>query len=77
MSQSVTHALFHLAASPKYQQRLRDEIEALIADEGWTKASIGKMKKLDSFLKECLRFNGHAAGSLISCSSLPGVYPSF
>ena len=40
---------------------LREEVESIIAEEGWSKASIGKMRKLDSFLKESMRL---ADGSL-------------
>ena len=34
---------------------MRQEIEAIIEAEGLTKASIGKMRKVDSFIKESLR----------------------
>ena len=54
----MTHALFDLAAAPQYLQPLREEIEPIIAAEGWTKAAMGKMWKLDSFLRESQRFNG-------------------
>ena len=37
---------------------LREEIEAIVAANGWTKASIGKMWKLDSLMRESQRFNG-------------------
>ena len=57
-SQSMTHALFGLAATPQYLQPLREEIEPIVAAEGWTKAAMGKMWKLDSFLRESQRFNG-------------------
>lgn len=56
--QSFTHSIFDLAARPEYQQPLRDEIESVVADEGWTKAAMGKMWKLDSFLRESQRYNG-------------------
>ena len=56
--QSITHALYHLAASPEYQQPIREEAEALISEEGWTKATMGKLWKLDSFLRESQRYNG-------------------
>jgi hypothetical protein len=36
---------------------LREEIETLVKEEGWTKASVMKMRKLDSFLKESIRMN--------------------
>ncbi|RDX42959.1 cytochrome P450 [Lentinus brumalis] len=57
-STSFTHSIFDLAARPEYQQPLRDEIESVVADEGWTKAAMGKMWKLDSFLRESQRYNG-------------------
>ena len=37
---------------------LREEAEAITAADGWTKAAMGKMRKLDSFLKESQRYNG-------------------
>ncbi|EMD42271.1 hypothetical protein CERSUDRAFT_110800 [Gelatoporia subvermispora B] len=63
-SNSVTHALFHLAAQPEYMQPLREEVETIIAKEGWTKAALMKMWKLDSFMKESQRFNGIVSTSL-------------
>ncbi|TBU58191.1 cytochrome P450 [Dichomitus squalens] len=57
-SMSVTQALYHLAAAPGYIQPLREEVESITAVEGWTKAAMGKMWKLDSFLKESQRYNG-------------------
>ena len=57
-AQSITHALYDLAANPEYIQPLRDEILPIIAEQGWTKAAMGKMWKLDSFLKESQRVNG-------------------
>ena len=53
----MTHVIFDLAARPEYIQPLRDEVEQIIAVDGWTKAAMAKMWKLDSFLKECVRFN--------------------
>jgi hypothetical protein len=43
--------------SPEYIQPLREEVESIVEEQGWTKASIFKMRKLDSFLREALRFN--------------------
>ncbi|EMD34619.1 hypothetical protein CERSUDRAFT_86021 [Gelatoporia subvermispora B] len=57
-SNSITHALYHLAAQPEYVQPLREEVESIIAREGWTKAALMKMWKLDSFMKESQRVNG-------------------
>ncbi|EJD07465.1 cytochrome P450 [Fomitiporia mediterranea MF3/22] len=57
-SVSLTHALFHLAAEPQYIGPLRDEVEQVIKEEGWTKVAMTKMWKLDSFMKESQRMNG-------------------
>ncbi|KAF8528499.1 cytochrome P450 [Hysterangium stoloniferum] len=59
-SVTFTHALFHLAAEPKYLAPLRDEVETIVKEEGWSKTAMSKMHKLDSFLKESLRMNGSA-----------------
>lgn len=56
--QSFTHALFHLAARPEYIEPIREEVESVIGSDGWTKAAMQKMKKLDSFFKESQRFDG-------------------
>jgi hypothetical protein len=61
------HALYHLAARPEYVQPLRQEVEQAIERDGWTKAAISNMPKLDSFVKEAQRYNGLAAGALIQC----------
>ncbi|KZT08765.1 cytochrome P450, partial [Laetiporus sulphureus 93-53] len=55
---TFTHALYHLAANPEYIQPLREELESVIREDGWTKISMGRMWKLDSFLKESQRVNG-------------------
>ena len=54
----ATHALYDLAAHPEWLIPLREEIEPIIAAEGWTRAAFGKMRKLDSLLKESQRFHG-------------------
>ncbi|EIW87323.1 cytochrome P450 [Coniophora puteana RWD-64-598 SS2] len=51
-SMSFTHVLFSLAANPQYIKPLREEVETIVAAEGWSKAALGKMRKIDSFLKE-------------------------
>jgi len=56
-SMTFTHILYNLAAMPQYIQPLRKEVEAVVAKDGWSKKSLTKMCKLDSFIRECLRFN--------------------
>ncbi len=55
--QTATQALFDLAAFPEYVEPLREEIEAAIKQEGWTKAALDQMHKLDSFIKESQRLH--------------------
>ena len=76
MIQSFTHALYHLAASPELLQPLREEVEAVIANDGWTKAAMGKMRKLDSFMRESQRING-INGSELSVSSNTNPLPLY
>jgi len=63
-SMSFTHALFHLASRPEYIQPIREEVESVVAQEGWSKVAMTRMRKLDSLLKESQRFNGLGAISL-------------
>ncbi|KAL7285069.1 hypothetical protein ACG7TL_000160 [Trametes sanguinea] len=57
-SNSITHAIYHVAEHPEYLQTLREEIEPILQEEGWTKAGMAKMWKLDSLLRESQRYNG-------------------
>src|SRR6266511_1109809 len=60
--QNFLHVLYHLTANPKYASPMRKEIEAEISKEGWSKASLDKMHKLDSFVKESLRISPAMSG---------------
>ncbi|ESK87975.1 cytochrome p450 [Moniliophthora roreri MCA 2997] len=51
-------SLFYLAAYPQYVAELREEVESIINEHGWTKAAMQQMRKLDSFLKEATRHEG-------------------
>ncbi|KAI0737381.1 cytochrome P450 [Daedaleopsis nitida] len=55
---TLVNTLYDLASTLECVEPLREEIESTIASEGWTKASMGKMWKLDSFLKESQRYTG-------------------
>ncbi|CAL1693826.1 unnamed protein product [Somion occarium] len=57
-SNSFTQALYHLAANPEYIKPLREEVDTVIKEEGWTKVAMQKLKKLDSFMRESQRMNG-------------------
>ena len=64
--QAFTHALYFLAKYPEYTKPLREEIETIIEEEGWTKASMAKMRKLDSFFRETQRLRNVAASMFIA-----------
>ena len=56
--------MYRLLANPEYIEPLRQEIEAAVAEEGWTKAGLDKMYKIDSFLRETQRLDGLGIGSV-------------
>ncbi|KAF9233835.1 cytochrome P450 [Melanogaster broomeanus] len=60
-SNGFAQALYNLAANPQYLQPLREEVEAIVKTEGWTKAALMNMHKIDSFLKESQRLEGVGA----------------
>ncbi|KAF8897197.1 cytochrome P450 [Infundibulicybe gibba] len=60
-SMASTHALYDLAVHPEYIKPLREEVEAVIKEDGWSKTAMGKMRKLDSFLRESQRLTGIGA----------------
>ncbi|KAF8993449.1 cytochrome P450 [Cyathus striatus] len=59
---AFTHAIYDLAIHPEYVSEMREEVESIIEEYGWTKESIDKMNKVDSFIKESMR------------STIPGAF---
>jgi cytochrome P450 len=60
---TTMHLLLDILAHPEYVDDLIQEIKQGHAEDGkWTKLSIAKLKKLDSFMKESQRLNliGHS-----------------
>ncbi|KAF8471427.1 cytochrome P450 [Russula ochroleuca] len=53
----LTQTLYRLLAHPEYIEPLRQEVEAVVAEEGWTKAGMDKMHKIDSFVRETQRID--------------------
>ena len=72
--QTTTQVLYRLLANPEYIEPLRQEVDAVVAEEGWTKAAMDKMHKIDSFLKETQRVDGLTTRSLCSLLSSPNSY---
>ena len=69
----MTQVLYRLLSHPEYMEPLRQEVDAVISEEGWTKAGIDKMHKIDSFLRETQRLDGIALRSLGSFPSAPSM----
>jgi len=63
-SLTFAHALYHLAAHPEYIQPMREEVDKIIREEGWTKSALARMYKVDSFLRETNRFNSLGASTM-------------
>ncbi|KAJ7888872.1 cytochrome P450 [Mycena olivaceomarginata] len=60
-SMGFTHAIFDLTTHPEYLLPMREEAKRVVEKEGWTKAGLNSMVKIDSFLRESQRLNnlGH------------------
>ncbi len=58
---------------PEYIEPLLQEVDAVVSEEGWTKAGIDKMHKIDSFLRETQRLDGIVLRSLGSFPSAPSM----
>ncbi len=68
--QAFTQVLYRLLDNPEYIEPLRREVEAIVAEDGWTKAAMDKMYKIDSFIRETQRID---VGGI--CLSAPSVAP--
>jgi cytochrome P450 len=62
LAQAFTRVFYRLLGNPEYLEPLRQEIEAAIAEEGWTKAAMDKLPKMDSFLHETQRLDNPSVG---------------
>ncbi|CCM06932.1 uncharacterized protein FIBRA_09244 [Fibroporia radiculosa] len=64
-SMTLTLALYYLAVHPEYVKVLRDEVETVARTHEWTKDAVDRLDKMDSFLKELMRFEGLSTRSMI------------
>ncbi|KDR85379.1 hypothetical protein GALMADRAFT_84126 [Galerina marginata CBS 339.88] len=65
ISMTFGHVLYHLAANPKYAAPMRKEIEGIVMREGWSKSSLERMRKVDSFVKESMRMSSISSISMM------------
>lgn len=61
---------------------MREEVDQIVAEDGWTKSAMQRMRKVDSFLKECQRMFGLGPGGSITlvapwctCLTPTSLYP--
>ncbi|GME64545.1 Cytochrome P450 [Neofusicoccum parvum] len=55
-------AFFDLVENPQYIQPLRDEVIEVFKEEvKWSKSTIAKLRFMDSFIKESMRYHPHSA----------------
>ncbi|KAI9465946.1 cytochrome P450 [Lactarius psammicola] len=57
-SLTFTNVFYRLLSNPEYIEPLRHEVETAVAEEGWTKAGLDKMHKIDSLIRETQRVDG-------------------
>ncbi|KAF7360640.1 hypothetical protein MVEN_00795700 [Mycena venus] len=61
-SMTLTSALYDLVTYSDHILPMREEAERVVATQGWTKAALGNMHKIDSFLRESMRMNSQIIG---------------
>ncbi|KAF8489265.1 cytochrome P450 [Russula emetica] len=74
MSLTFVQVLYRLLSNPEYIEPLRQEVDAVIREEGWTKAGMDKMYKIDSLLRETQRFDGFSSISMIRLAMHPFTF---
>lgn len=66
-SNLLTNVMYDLTAYPEHIQPLRDEIKAIVEEDGvLKKTSLTKMKKMDSVMKESQRLNAASIGACLT-----------
>jgi len=65
-TQTASNGFYNIATMPELQDELREEIVAVLAETGgeFSSLALQKMKKLDSFLRETMRFEPPGFGML-------------
>ncbi|KAI9431120.1 cytochrome P450, partial [Lactarius indigo] len=73
-SSAMTQILYRLLANPEYVGPLRREVEAVVAEYGWTTDGMDKLHKIDSFLRETQRVDGLAIVGLVRVALRPFTF---
>lgn len=59
----MAHALYTIGAEPGHADELRAEVESAFAEHGHTRQAMADLVKMDSFLREVIRFNSGGRAS--------------
>ena len=64
MVSMISKALYELCEDPALFEPLREEVQNVLKENGgkWSKRSVERMIKMDSFFKECMRTNLQSCG---------------
>ncbi|KAH9169609.1 cytochrome P450 [Lactarius sanguifluus] len=73
-SSTMTQVLYRLLANPEYVEPLRREVEAVVAEYGWTTDGMDKMHKIDSFVRETQRLDGIGIVVLVRMALRPFTF---
>ncbi|KAF8490824.1 cytochrome P450 [Russula emetica] len=71
---TFVQVFYRLLANPDYIEPLRQEVDAAIREEGWTKAGIDKMHKIDSIIRETQRIDGVSSLALSRIALRPFTF---
>lgn len=69
----MSHVLFDLAARPEYIEPLRREAQEITESEGWSKNAIAKLYKMDSFIRESIRYSSLSASESLTFPLCLGI----
>ncbi|KAJ6557762.1 cytochrome P450 [Mycena capillaripes] len=58
---AFANALFDLVTYPDHIEPMREEVQRVINQDGWTKTALSNMHRVDSFLRESQRLNGSSS----------------
>jgi len=73
-SNTFTRVLYRLLDNPEYIEPLRQEVEVVVAEDGWTKAGLDKMHNVDSFIRESQRLDVFAIAGVARLTLRPFTF---
>ncbi|KZV74058.1 cytochrome P450, partial [Peniophora sp. CONT] len=68
------NVIYRLADNPQWAEPMREEVERVVATEGWSKLALAKMRRVDSFIRETQRIQSISLLSLQRWSMKPFTF---